>query len=122
MWEWVSNVASTAWSWATEHAGDIYTASKTFVEDRISNAEKEALKNSLQAQQSKPPSGLVGRYGTGSSRSNAGVSSYADIKEASGTKYAQFLYYTRSYLQTKAKYENAVPNITYKKSGLGAKS
>ena len=122
MWDWVSNVASTAWSWATDNASDIYTASKTFVEGRIDDAEKEALKNSLQAQQSKPPSGLVGRYGTGSSRSNAGVSSYADIKEASGTKYAQFLYYTRSYLQTKAKYEGSVPRVSYKKSGLGSKS
>ena len=122
MWDWVSNVASTAWSWATDNASDIYTASKTFVEGRIDDPEKEALKNSLQAQQSKPPSGLVGRYGTGSSRSNAGVSSFSDIKEASGTKYAQFLYYTSSYLKTKARYENAVPNVTYKKSGLGAKS
>jgi len=122
MWDWVSNVASTAWDWATDNASTIYDASKTFVEGRIDDAEKEALKNSLQAQQSKPPSGLVGRYGTGSSRSNAGVSSYSDIKEASGTKYAQFLYYTRSYLQTKAKYEGSVPRVSYKKSGLGSKS
>ncbi len=120
MWEWVSNVASTAWSWATEHAGDIYTASKTFVEDRISNAEKAALMQSQAPKGQDSPS--LSQYRTSVSRSNAGVSSYADIKEASGTKYAQFLYYTRSYLQTKAKYENAVPNITYKKSGLGAKS
>jgi hypothetical protein len=120
MWDWVSNVASTAWSWAKDNASTIYDASKGFIEDRISIDEKAALLKSQQMAPQRAPS--LGQYGTSATRSNAGVSSYADIKEASGTKYAQFLYYTSSYLKTKAKYENAVPNITYKKSGLGAKS
>ena len=120
MWDWVTDVASTAWDWATDNAGSIYTASKGFVEDRISNAEQAALLKSQQMGPQRAPS--LGQYGTSATRSNAGVSSFSDIKEESGTKYAQFLYYTRSYLQTKAKYEGTVPSVSYKKSGLGSKS
>ena len=120
MWDWVTEVAGTAWNWATNNADSIYTASKGFVEDRISNAEKAALMQSQIPKGPNTPS--LGQYRTSPSRSNAGVSSFSDIKEESGTKYAQFLYYTRSYLQTKAKYEGSVPSVSYKKSGLGAKS
>ena len=120
MWDWVTDVASTAWDWATDNAGTIYNASKGFVEDRISNAEQAALTSAQRMSQQKPPS--LSQYGTSPSRSIAGVSTFSDIKEASGTKYAQFLYYTRSYLQTKAKYQGTVPSVTFKKSGLGSKS
>ena len=122
MFEWVSGVASTGWNWAKENSS-IVNAVSGFVGDtldRIDSADKEALMKSSQMEKVNNPN--LSQYRTSSSRSNAGVSSYADIKEASGTKYAQFLYYTRSYLQTKAKYEGSVPSVSYKKSGLGAKS
>ena len=119
MWDWVSEVATTAWDWATDNITPSSIGST--VSKYIDVTERSALRKAddTPKQQANPS---FSQYRTGSSRSNAGVSSFSDIKEASGTKYAQFLYYTRSYLQTKAKYENAVPNITYKKSGLGAKS
>mgnify|MGYP000028704546 CR=1 FL=1 len=119
MWDWVSNVASTAWSWAKENISPSNIGET--VGKYIDVNERAALSNAdYTPKQQATPS--LSQYRTSATRSNAGVSSYADIKEASGTKYAQFLYYTSSYLKTKAKYENAVPNITYKKSGLGAKS
>lgn len=120
MWDWVTDVASTAWDWATENAGSIYTASKGFVQNRIDSDEKAALAKMQASQAGRGPS--LQQYGTSPSRSLAGVSTFSDIKEESGTKYAQFLYYTRSYLQTKAKYQGTVPSVTYKKSGLGSKS
>ena len=119
MWDWVSEVATKAWDWATDNITPSSIGST--VSKYIDVNERAALsKADYTPKQQATPS--LGQYRTSPSRSNAGVSSFSDIKEASGTKYAQFLYYTSSYLKTKAKYENAVPNVTYKKSGLGAKS
>jgi hypothetical protein len=122
MFEWVSGVASTGWNWAKENSSIVNAVSGFVGEtlDRIDTDDKAALMKSSQMGKVDNPS--LSQYRTSVSRSNAGVSSYADIKEASGTKYAQFLYYTRSYLQTKAKYEGSVPRVSYKKSGLGSKS
>ena len=124
MWNWVSEVASTAWDWATDNItpsniGE--TVGKYIKNRKIETDEASALQKAIGSMKNiSNPS--LDQYRTSVSRSNAGVSSYADIKEASGTKYAQFLYYTRSYLQTKAKYEGSVPRVSYKKSGLGSKS
>jgi len=124
MWDWVSDVAGTAWDWAKDNItpSNIGETVGGYITSRnISADEGRALQEGTGSMKNiSNPS--LDQYRTSVSRSNAGVSSYADIKEASGTKYAQFLYYTSSYLKTKARYENAVPNITYKKSGLGAKS
>jgi hypothetical protein len=119
MWDWVSDVAGTAWDWAKDNITPSNIGST--VSKYIDVTERSALRKAddTPKQQATPS---LGQYRTSASRSNAGVSSYADIKEASGTKYAQFLYYTRSYLQTKAKYEGSVPRVSYKKSGLGSKS
>ena len=124
MWNWVSEVASTAWDWATDNItpSNIGETVGGYITSRnISIDEGRALQEGTGSMKNiSNPS--LSQYRTSVSRSNAGVSSYADIKEASGTKYAQFLYYTRSYLQTKAKYEGSVPSVSYKKSGLGSKS
>jgi hypothetical protein len=122
MWDWVTGVASTAWNWATENTSTIGETVGGYITSRnISTDEGRALQEGTGSMKNiSNPS--LSQYRTSVSRSNAGVSSYADIKEASGTKYAQFLYYTRSYLQTKAKYEGSVPRVSYKKSGLGSKS
>ena len=122
MWDWVTGVASTAWNWATENASSAVTAATGYVTSRkVDAAEGSALQKAIGSMQ-KVNNPTLGQYRTSPSRSNAGISSFSDIKEESGTKYAQFLYYTRSYLQTKAKYEGTVPSVSYKKSGLGAKS
>jgi hypothetical protein len=119
MWDWVTGVASTAWNWATENITPSSIAST--VSNYITSTEKAALQAADDSTKYQTPPTL-GQYRTSPSRSNAGISSFSDIKEESGTKYAQFLYYTRSYLQTKAKYEGTVPSVSYKKSGLGSKS
>tara|TARA_B110000285_G_C15080944_1_gene593448 strand:- start:1291 stop:1644 length:354 start_codon:yes stop_codon:yes gene_type:complete len=117
MWDWVTGVASTAWNWATENTSTITNTVSSYI-DSTEKAALQAADDTTRYQT--PPS--LGQYSTSATRSNAGVSSFSDIKEESGTKYAQFLYYTRSYLQTKAKYEGTVPSVSYKKSGLGSKS
>ena len=122
MWDWVTDVASTAWDWATDNASDAVAAATNYVTSRnISANEASALQKAIgsMANVNKPN---LSQYRTSSSRSNAGIPSFSDIKEESGTTYAQFLYYTRSYLQTKAKYESSVPLVSYAKTGLGSKS
>ena len=118
MWEWVTNTASTAWEWAVGNAGDIYSTVKDFTSSRIDADERAAL---MASQQTKQRTADLSGYGTTASRSTAGVSGYGDIQEATGTKYAQLLYYTKQYLKSKQQFEGSVPSITYKKSGLGSR-
>jgi hypothetical protein len=119
MWDWVTGVASTAYNWAAENITP--SSIGRTVSSYITSTEKAALQAADDTPRPQIPPNLS-QYGTSPSRSIAGVSTFSDIKEESGTKYAQFLYYTRSYLQTKAKYQGTVPSVTYKKSGLGSKS
>jgi len=119
MWEWVTNTASTAWEWAVGNAGDIYSTVKDFTSSRIDADERAALLAAQARDRRNDPSSSG--YKVNASRSTAGVSGYGDIQEATGTKYAQLLYYTKQYLKSKQQFEGSVPSITYKKSGLGSR-
>tara|TARA_R100001530_G_scaffold9225_1_gene9367 strand:+ start:943 stop:1311 length:369 start_codon:yes stop_codon:yes gene_type:complete len=122
MWEWVKDTASTAWNWATSNItpSNVYEAVRDFsISDRISGDERAALL-AAQARDRRNDPSLSG-YKVNASRSTAGVSGYGDIQEATGTKYAQLLYYTKQYLKSKQQFEGSVPSITYKKSGLGSR-
>jgi len=122
MWEWVTNTASAAWNWATSNItpSNVYEAVRDFsISDRISGDERAALL-AAQARDRRNDPSLSG-YKVNASRSTAGVSGYGDIQEATGTKYAQLLYYTKQYLKSKQQFEGSVPSITYKKSGLGSR-
>lgn len=120
MWDWITDTASTAWNWATSNItpSNVYEAVQTFTSDRIDADERAAL---MASQQMKQRTADLSGYGTTASRSTAGVSGYGDIQEATGTKYAQLLYYTKQYLKSKQQFEGSVPSITYKKSGLGSR-
>ena len=122
MWDWITDTASTAWNWATSNItpSNVYEAVRDFsISDRISGDERAALL-AAQARDRRNDPSLSG-YKVNASRSTAGVSGYGDIQEATGTKYAQLLYYTKQYLKSKQQFEGSVPSITYKKSGLGSR-
>ena len=118
MWDWITDTASAAWDWATNNAGDIYSTVKDFTSSRIDADERAAL---MASQRMNQRTADLSGYGTTASRSTAGVSGFGDIQEATGTKYAQLLYYTKQYLKSKQQFEGSVPSITYKKSGLGSR-
>ena len=122
MWDWIKDTASAAWNWATSNItpSNVYEAVKEFsISDRISRDERAALLAAQSRGGIDDPS-LTG-YRVNASRSTAGVSGFGDIQEATGTKYAQLLYYTKQYLKSKQQFEGSVPTITYKKSGLGSR-
>ena len=120
MWDWIKDTASAAWNWATSNItpSNVYEAVQT-LSDRIDPDERAALL-AAQARDRRNDPSLSG-YKVNASRSTAGVSGFGDIQEATGTKYAQLLYYTKQYLKSKQQFEGSVPSITYKKSGLGSR-
>lgn len=120
MWDWIKDTATIAWDYAKDNVFDVvkdFTAEH--ISSRISGDERAALLAAQSRGGIDDPS-LTG-YRVNASRSIAGVSGYGDIQEATGTKYAQLLYYTKQYLKSKQQFEGSVPSITYKKSGLGSR-
>ena len=116
---WITDLASGAWNWATNNVDTIANAVGTFVNNRIDNDERAALLNS-QALAGKQHPSLTG-YQTTKVKSSAGISPFDDIKEASNTRYASFLYYSKAYLQAKKSYEQAIPIALHRKTGLGSR-
>ena len=119
MWEWIKEQAESAWDWATSNTDTIANTVGNYVNTRIDNNERAALLNS-QALAGKPHPSLTG-YQTTKIKSSAGISTFDDIKEASNTRYASFLYYAKAYLQAKKSYEQAIPIALHRKTGLGSR-
>tara|TARA_Y100001951_G_scaffold22602_1_gene17552 strand:- start:615 stop:971 length:357 start_codon:yes stop_codon:yes gene_type:complete len=116
---WITDIGRTVWDWATENVDTIANTVGDYVNKRIDDDERAALLNS-QALAGKPHPSLTG-YQTTKIKSSAGISTFDDIKEASNTRYASFLYYAKAYLQAKKSYEQAIPIALHRKTGLGSR-
>ena len=118
MWNWIKEQATDAWDWVTSN-DSIPGMVGNYVNTRINDNERAALLNSQALTGQQHPS--LSGYQTTKIKSSAGISTFDDIKEASNTRYASFLYYSKAYLQAKKSYEQAIPIALHRKTGLGSR-
>jgi len=116
---WITDIASTAWDWATNNVDTIANTVGDYVDRRIDGDERAALLNSQALAARQHPS--LSGYKTQNVRSTAGISDFEDIQEVSNNRYASFLYYAKAHLQAKKQYEAVIPSTLYRKTGLGSK-